>query len=334
VRQNALSFANFILSFGLDDVLLNYAAEIVIPAFRRTDLVRTYGETTFRFYNVEFAQIGTEGDVPLIAVSGHFVKDTVLRRTQIFRPTKGLVEDQAEIESAPSSYFVLILNNHRLLYFAETAGAPPLDAFRTTAQYFLRAQWRDYISARHKHVNVTRRGVERVTMGQLRKETPPPFLAVVKVAGQDAITETIERFGKIRQVRFKLIQPNDEIDASETVAAVEQTFRPLEPNRLEVIASGPKGLNRDETKKIVSEASEGQNTDIIVDGEDQSGLPMKADNDEFALSLPIEDPPHDEAKLRERLVRAYEALVDSGKVKRLPTPARMIERIRALARDQ
>lgn len=323
MRQHDLSFANFILRFGLDDVLLNYAAEIVIPAFRRTDLVRTYGETTFRFYNVEFTQIGKEDDVPVLALSGHLVKDTVLRRQQIFRPAKGLVEDEAQIESAPSSYFVLILNNHRLLYFAETAAAPPLDAFRTTTEYFLRAQWRDYISARHAHVNVTRRGVERISMQQLRKETPPPYLSIVRVAGEDAITESIERFRKIKQVRFRLVQPNDEIDASKTVAAVEQTFRPLEPKRLEVIASGPKGLNKDETKKIVGEASEGQNTEIIVDGEDQGGLAMKADNDEFALSVHIEDPPHEDGDLRSRLVRAYQALVNAGKVKRLPTPARM-----------
>jgi hypothetical protein len=331
VRQHDLSFANFILRFGLDEVLLNYASQIVVPAFLRKDVVRTYGETTFRFYNVEFGSIGNENGVPVLALSGHFIKDTVLRRQQFFRPSQGLVEDEAEIESAPSAYFVLILNNHRLLYFAETAAAPPLDAFRTTAEYYLRAQWRDYIQAQHEHVNVTRRGVERVSMDQLRKSTPPPVLAIVRVAGQDAITDSIERFKKIKQVRFKLVQPNDEIDASATVAAVEQTFRPLEPKRLEVIASGPKGLNKAETKKIVSEACQGQNTEIIVDGEDPAGLALQADNEEFALSVPIDDPPHEDAKLRGRLVRAYEALVEAKKVKRLPTPKHVIERIMNLS---
>jgi hypothetical protein len=328
VRQHDLSFANFVVRFGMDDVLLNYAADIVIPAFTRKDLVRSYGETTFRFFNVTLDQVGNDEDgVPVLALSGHFIKDTVLRRTQIFTPSKGLVEDEAAMESAPSSYFILILNNHRLLYFPETASAPPLDAFRTTAQYAMRAQWHDYIRARQQHVNVTRRGTERVTIPQLQKQLPPPFVTVVRVAGQDAITDTIDRFRKIKQIRLRLVQPNDEIDASAAVAAVEQTLRPLEPKRLEVIASGPKGLNKKEAKKVVGDASEGQNTDIIVDGEDDAGLPLKVENEDFALSVPIDDPPADDKKLRARLMKAYRALAEAGKVKRLATPAHFVAAI-------
>ncbi len=79
------------------------------------------------------------------------------------------------------------------------------------------------------------------------------------------------------------------------VAAVEQTFRPMAPTRLEIIASDPKGLNKDEAARKIGEASEGHNTTILVDGEDDAGLRMKADNEEFALSVPIEDVPSDDA---------------------------------------
>ncbi|MEA3004337.1 MAG: hypothetical protein QOH81_3125 [Sphingomonadales bacterium] len=331
MRQHDLSFANFVLRFGLEQVMMDYMEEIVLPAFTDETHARRYGETTFRFYHVQLLPVGEENGVPVLAISGHLVKDTVLRRQQIFRRDRGLVEDEAEIESAPSSFFVLLLNNHRLLYFAETAEAPSLESFKSTTEYFLRHEWHKYVRRRHETDNVTRRGAERLTIAQVRARVPPPVLAVTPVAGQDAITDTIRRFRKIRQIRFILVEPNDELDASKTVAAVEQTFRPLEPTRLEVLASGPRGLNKDEAARKITEISEGQNTEIIVDGEDDSGLKMKADNDEFALVLPIENPPENDTDLTHRLVRAYERLVADGKVRRLPTPARVLDTIRHLA---
>ncbi len=331
MRQNDLSFANFILRFGLEEVLLDHAEDILIPAFTNNANVRSYGDTNFRFYDVHFRKIDEEDGVPTLALSGHFVKDTVLRRQQIFRRDRGLVEDEAEIESAPSSFFVLILNNHRLLYFAETASAPPLEAFETTALYFIKLEYRNYLRRRQDHANVTRRGVDRLTLDQLRRQIPPPRLAVVPVAGQDLITETIQRFKLIKQVRFKLVEPNDEIDASKAVAAIEKAFRPMQPRRLEILAGDPKGLDKAETARAIGEASEGHNTEIIVDGVDHAGLKLKADNDEFALSVPIEDPPASDAGLAAKLVQTYKDLVAAGKVKKLPTPANVVEKIARLA---
>jgi hypothetical protein len=330
VRQHDLSFANFVLRFGIEEVLLDHAEDIVIPAFLDSTHVRKFGDTTFRFYDVKFTKIADEGKIPVLALSGHFVKDTVLKRQQIFRQGRGLVEDQAEIESAPSSYFVLILNYHRILYFAETAAAPPLEAFATTAQHFLRLEHQSYLSRRRERENVTRRGVERITFDQLKKRVPPPVLTVIPVAGQELISEIVERFRKIKQIRFKLVEPNDELDASAAVAAIEQTFRPLRPKRLELIASDPQGLDKGEAAKKIIEASEGHNTEILIDGEDKAGLAMKVDNEQFALSVPIEEPPANDAALRALLVQTYDNLVHEDKVRRLPTPAAAVEKLARL----
>jgi hypothetical protein len=323
LRQHDLSFANFVLRFGPDEVLLDYAKDIVLPAFTRDTHVRSYGETSLYLYDVKFTQVDDEDGFPVLALSGHFVKDTVLRRQQVFRRDRGLVEDQRSMESAPSSFFVLILNNHRLLYFAETAAAPSLDTFRTTVELFLRREWHEHLKRRYEYVNVT----DRVTMKELRRRIPPPVLAIVPVAGEDAIAETITRFGLIKEVRFKLIEPNDELDASVAVAAVEENFRPLAPSRLEIVAARAKGLNKEETARAITEASEGHNTQILVTGEDEDGIKMKADNDEFALSVPIEDPPPDDSGLRGRLVETYNDLVAAAKVRRIPTPARVREKL-------
>ena len=330
MRQHELSFANFILRFGLTEVLLDYVEEIVLPAFLNEEHIRKYGDTEYRFYNTKLRKLAVHERIPVLGITGHFVKDTKLRRQQIFREDQGLVANSAEIESAPSSFFILILNNHRLLYFAETAGAPTLDAFGATTEQFLRLEWNRHLRERIKHDNVTLRGTERVSLEQMRKRIPTPVLAVVRVAGQDAITDTIARFGKIKQLRFKLVEPNDEIDASEAVAAVEQSFRPTEPSRLEVLVSGPKGLKKDEVERKVTEVAEGHNTEIIVDGEDEAGLKMHADNEEFALSVEIEDAPSEDANLTETLYGEYQKLVAAGKVKGLETVDRIADRLRQL----
>lgn len=330
VRQHDLSFANFILRFGANEVLLDYAAEIVVPAFTADGAVRTRGETTYRFFQVTLSKIGEEESGPILALSGHFIKDTVLRRQQIFRRDRGLVEDAFAIESAPSAFFVLILNNHRLLYFAETASAPSLESFRATAEYLMRARWHEYVRYRHERDNVTRRGVERITLKEMRTRIPPPVLAVVPVAGEEAITEVIQRFKTIKQIRFKLIEPNDEIDASAAIAAVEQSLRPVRPDRLEVVASRPRGLDKDEVAIKVGEVAEGQNTEIEIDGEDPEGARIKADNDEFALSVPIDKPPENDEALKDKLVETHDTLVGEGKVRRVPTHERAMEKIRRL----
>jgi hypothetical protein len=234
------------------------------------------------------------------------------------------------MESAPSAFFVLILNNHRLLYFAETASAPSLDSFSATAEYLMRQRWHEYIRHRYERDNVTRRGVERISIKELRRRIPPPVLAVVPVAGEEAITAAIQRFKTIKQIRFKLVEPNDELDASAAIAAVEQTFRPLGPDRLEVVASRPAGLNKDEAAEKITNAAEGHNTEIEVDGLDPQGLRIKAENDDFALSVPIQDPPENDEALQAKLVETYDTLVGEGKVRRVPTHELVMEKVRRL----
>jgi len=157
-----------------------------------------------------------------------------------------------------------------------------------------------------------------------------PVLEVVRVAGKDAITDSIGRFGKITQLRFKLIEPNDETDAAEAVSALESSLRPTEPTRLEVVVSGPKGLNKAEVERAVGEVSEGQNTEIVVDGEDKEGLKMKADNNEFALSLPIEDAPKEDPELADALFKEYEKLAGEAKVKGLNAIDKVKQKVRQL----
>src|SRR5687767_8238987 len=125
-----VSFANLICTFG-NKGLLEYAESSVIPAFTDPTLNRRYGtHTSYFFHDVSLLRIEQPGEpVPLLCVYGKFVHNTMLRRTQVYRPAQGLAPDVAEMESAPSAFFVLILNNHKLAYAHETPFAPSIKRF-------------------------------------------------------------------------------------------------------------------------------------------------------------------------------------------------------------
>lgn len=72
----------------------------------------------------------------VIGIIGRFIKDTTLVREQIFLDKQRIVKDSESIQSSPSSIFLLILNNHRLIYVKETKNAPPKDAFIKTLLSF------------------------------------------------------------------------------------------------------------------------------------------------------------------------------------------------------
>jgi len=134
MRQHSAAFANFICKFG-DKNLLDYAEEVVIPAFTRDTYVRSFGDRThYHFYEVELLNLAEQGKYPIWVLAGRFIKDTELRREQIFDEEKGLIKDEQSMQSAPSAFFILILNNHRLIYFPETAHAPDLSAFKSTVR--------------------------------------------------------------------------------------------------------------------------------------------------------------------------------------------------------
>src|SRR3954465_8078923 len=96
-----VAFANFVCTFD-DRPLLEYAEQVVIPAFTDASLRRTRGANNYFLHDVGFVAVPHE-PVPLIVLYGRFVHNTVLRRTQVYRGG-ALAPDPNEMESAPSSF--------------------------------------------------------------------------------------------------------------------------------------------------------------------------------------------------------------------------------------
>jgi hypothetical protein len=159
---------------------------------------------------------------------------------------------------------------------------------------------------------------------------PASGLTVIPVAGEGAITEVIKRFRKVQQIRFKLVEPNDEHDASQAIEAVERAMRSMRPKRLEILVADSKGLEPGAAENAITDASDSQNTEIEVDGIDTEGLHLKVENDEFALRIPVEDPPQEDSKLVHRLMTIYQNLAAKGKIRNITTPPQVVDKIARL----
>jgi hypothetical protein len=322
MRKHDLQIANFVCTFGPDKDLIDYIDEIVIPSFFDDRLTRSYGETSFYVYEPQWVSLGSQQDAEL-AIIGRFVKDTVLKREQILQNGL-LVEDHDEMQSTPSAFFVMLPQDHRLLYFAETAFAPDMSAFASTMQILMRRVWRDLLRRLHNEAAGAR------THKELRKEYPMPVLNIVPVAKSDTIDKLMEDFKRIEKIRFRLIRPNQETDASEVFQSVRDRFQPLKPTRLDVEMADSDGLEKGESISAVKEATAGLNTDIIVSGTDDQGNRLKVTNDEFALKVPIEDPAEEVKPLAKQLYVEFIKQIASGSVKRFKPPQHVLDKLTAL----
>jgi hypothetical protein len=321
--QSIANFANFICRFGDEHVLLDYLVEIVTPAFTNDKYVRTFGRTTnFHFYEVEIVTLDETSDPPVKAIAGKFIKDTELTRHQVFDSVKGLVQDEQRMRSSPSAFFILILNNHRLIYFPETPHAPTLSEFKATAEYFLRLAHKSYIDELYYKAKATRDAepggktqTPRTTKKQLYDLIERPLVELVPLTAAEGVRAFIERYETLKTINFRLIKPNPDIDAGEIFSQFRELTNNLNGNRASVTVSNSKeGLDIKTAIDTVAKATTSGNQDIALNGVDHSGNTLKGSNEHFQISVPIEDAPQTKKGLIDRLYEAFTSLTASGDI--------------------
>lgn len=283
--------------------------DIVGPSLLSDSLTRKYGKNYFHFYNTKIVRLGEEDGVPVLAVCGHFVKSVNLTREQTFDDSGTLIKSPASMPSSPSAFFVLVLNTHRLIYFAETAHAPDIKSFEATAANFIKRH-------RENKINLDFKASKgQITKKALQERLPRPVVTVVPLSEKERIVDFISRFEKIKSIKFRLIKPNHETDASDVVNAVRESFGAMKPEHLDIVASNPDTLEIDDVKRVVGEASEVGNTDINISGEDHDGARLRGSNDEFGLTVELPNASSTDEGLRGQLYGIYKGLVGAGKIK-------------------
>lgn len=327
MRQHNATFANFICRFGDKKVLLDYAEEIVIPAFTRDTYVRSYGQRThYHFYEVRLINLSSDREKPVLGLTGRFIKDTELTRYQIFDEKRGLVKDERSMRSAPSVFFVLILNNHRLIYFPETPHAPDLISFKSTAEQFLRLRHKEFIDGLFEEAKS--QGY-KATKKSLRETHPVPTLEVIALTGADDVEKFMRRYQILKKIDFRLVLPNDDINAGEILNQVRDLGRDLNSNRTKLTTANNEGLDIEASIDAVTEATATGNQEIDLSGEDELGNDLSGNNREFQITAPVENIPPTKSALAKKLYALFEKLSKDGSIN-APSVGNTYERIRQL----
>ena len=254
----------------------------------------------------------SEGGVkPIMVLAGRFVKQTELTRTQKFDDSNGLVQDKASLLSAPSAFFVLILNNHRLIYFPETPHAPDINAFRVTAEKFLRQRHKEFID---KSYEKSRGDDDKPTKKSLYQAHPRPNLEIVPLTGQADIATFMRRFEKLKKINFRVVKPNSDLSAGEILDQVRELSDALGSTNTKVTASSGEGLDIDAAIEAVTAATSSGNQDVSVAGVDTNGNDLSGNNEKFRLNADIGSVPLVKSFLVKRLVDTFTQLRDAGAI--------------------
>lgn len=291
-KKNHLEFANFICRFGDNKVLLDLAQEVVVPAFTSNKLERFTGTSKFFFHEAQVIELH-DGTNPVLGIIGRFVKDTTLSREQRFDSKNSrLIPDKQELQSAPSSIFVLILNNHRLLYLPETRYAPNLASFTVTIRDFIKQKHTDLIQKLSEENNeklISKKEINR----NLLQEFPPPSVEIIPLGSEDSLENFISRFDILEAVTIKLLATNNELDNNEFFKRLRQSSEEVGSKKTTLEYVNKEGLSKEAATSRLKTAVNQGNSRITFKGKDSQGDTLSGSNDKFKISIPTSIIPKD-----------------------------------------
>ena len=286
MRQHQALFANFICKFGglnMADLL----KEVVLPAFTDDTMVREAYGSSFHLLDVElFETLAGAGEAPEPALAGQFVRDTVLTREQVFDAKTGqLVADEASLETSPSAFFVLLLKDHRLIYFAETRHAPSIGSFQSTMDRFLTRKHRDFIDASYAAFEGPGK---RAFRKALKEKYPVPTLSVVPITNSDRLADFIKRYATLQRVDIIVHRKNDEPTTASLIESAEAFSDILKAKKTVISAQDNQGLDKDGAAKALDQATDGANETIRLAGVDLQGDRLVGENESFSVTAVID----------------------------------------------
>jgi hypothetical protein len=314
----SMEMGNLVCRFGQGKVLLDLFDEIVLPSFLDSSLVRSYDKTSLFFHDVSLVILSTEKNEPVIGIVGRFIKDTTLEREQIYEQEKGLVKDSESMRSSPSAMFLLILNNHRLVYVRETRNAPSKEVFRTTLLSFLRAKHDSFIENEREKlkllINVDS-DQRKITKKDLLDLTPRPTLDLIPLTSEDSIEQFVRKYSILKLMEIALSDRNDENDNDPFFEELQKRKDAVGSTNSVVKHSNSKGLDKEKIIDEISEATAQGNQVVKLSGIDDDGDVLRGNNEKFQLQKPLDDLSSKPSKAAKELYESFLGLVEDGLIK-------------------
>lgn len=290
-----LEFGNYTLNFGEDKVLLDLFDQVVMPSFFEMKYIRRLREKgEYFFIDTQLIVLDDNPEQPILGISGRIVKNTKLKRDQIFRANGGLIEDKSELETAPSSTFLLILNTHRLILCKEVPGAPSIQNFQSTSQYCLKEQHKKFIEQEFETAKLQREeepSLSRVTKKALVKQYPYPMLRITPLSDKESLKDFVNRLKHIDKVTIKLLPTNrEEIDNDDFWSDFGRRREEMNSSFAKVeFANTKEGLDGAKVFEQANSASGLGNSEVKFLGYDAQGDTIRGTNEDFSLTIELDE---------------------------------------------
>lgn len=286
-----VEFANFVFHMGSSDLLDSFA-QFVHPVFFE-NFKRRFNETTYFFHNCRIF------DVPFAEGTRHFlygrlVKDYLLHQEQVVEG-ENLVPVDNVYPNAPSSMFILCLENHRLFYIKEHRDAPPLETFKSTVLHLVKQRRdqviEDVVKDNQKLRNERGGNVKKVTKKALRQTYSEPELNIFPMSSDASIREFVNGLKLVRMLKFEVYKPNNEVDLNDIFDGLRDMGDDLGTtvSTVAYTRKEKKTLDHESVVQKVIEASHDNNVDFTIEGRNQNNDKITGTNDEFRLKVPLED---------------------------------------------
>jgi hypothetical protein len=330
--KTRVEFVNYTLVFGSEKVLLDAFNEIVEPSFAAQKYIRRTSTATWFFMDVQLIALDSNQDIPILGLAGRFVKKTKLKRTQVLTSDNQLKEDQRELDSAPSSIFVLILNNHRLLFCKEMPGAPDINNFLKTSQYCLGKAYADYIDREVTKLDLSTSIEMQGARKLLVHDLPFPSLRITPLLDGEELSGFIDRFSIINKLTVKLLKTNkDEIDNDDFWESIEKKKEEINGDSVKVeISSATHSLNKEVVRGEAIHAGAYANSDISILGYDSQGDSLRGDNNDFSLKSEIESLSRNVEAAAKQMFDKFTHMIQSNIISIPPAPPSVSDAVRSL----
>ncbi len=314
-----IEVANFVCKFGEEQVLLDRLEDVIWPAMQSLKHVREIKAGSLFFVDTELV-LTRVGDKEIPVLVGRFVKNTTLKRDQIFREA-GLIQDHEELETAPSAIFVLILENHRLLYIKEVPGAPSLGVFASTCTSIFSAEHKQFLS-RLKEESRERHAINQeepvLSLKALVEAYPYPRVRITPMTDRGGLEEFIGKFDRISKLAIKLLPTNHEdINNDDFWKRYEEVGGALEatPQAIFTEKEG-KGIKPEEVVVQATAATSAGNAGIKISGVGADGEILRGNNEDFSVTMSMEEVPEDLKDVAVAAVEKFDSACNEGLIEK------------------
>lgn len=283
------TFKNLFKEYYLLDMFEN----IVFPALKDKSIYKTVKrnkiETRYHIADIKLVKMQDNN----IALIGKHIKRTMLTISPDYNVESGFIGEPATAPSAPCATFILLLNNHRVVYYTNDPGAPTIQQFALTTKYIikeyiniqrnlLKKQWKD-----NKGVfeGVTYRRLSEFTDNVAEKIYPTPELNIIPIESPELVSESFEQISKISTVSFKFYKPNNE--PIDTNSFFTVNYKMLERSGSDSIRQTLQNPTNKEIIESAVFASEGK-TDYKVMAKTQDDEPITITPDKVSQQFKVD----------------------------------------------